>query len=445
MGDSPQGNTANLPDQERVWTKAMMVLAGQSAFAAINFFVVLLLNRLGSQVDAGRYLLAVGITMPLFRLASLQLITVQATDVLRLHRFAAYMRLRLVCLAIAAVATLIIAGLMRDDTVAMWVLLIFAASRSLEGISDACHGEMQRSHQMVRMGISLFIRSMLAMVGFACVFYFTSDLVLAMLSFIVAAGFILLHDLPQAIQLDHAHTPDKLKHPPHPEGKVEEARRLIHDAWPLGVTVGLISITAYLPLYFLEAFTGKEAVGKFGSMLMFIFGLGLLILAMGQALNPTLARLWQEGKTKALSQRLRQLLLLATGMGILGIALAALAGTNILRLAFGSGYEKMGTIFLILTVSGLFHLMGAAVTYGIFASRQFTRFILPYTVVLVLSAFAHGIWTTRFGLYGAAWVTLATNFLIALSLSLTCLYLLKRHTTMIADPLTNDASKRGQS
>ena len=147
-----------------VWT-----LAGNLVFAATQWAMLVVLARLGSPADVGRYTLGLAVTTPVFLLLSLQLRGAQATEPPDSpYRFGHYFTLRTLlaglALALCAGWALLSAGPQAQAGLAA-VTGWLALAKLFDGLSDVCYGHLQVGGRLTEVARSLMLRGTLSALG----------------------------------------------------------------------------------------------------------------------------------------------------------------------------------------------------------------------------------------------------------------------------------------
>ena len=117
-------------------------LAGNVIYAACQFGMLSVLAKLGSPLIVGQYALGLAITAPVFMLTNLQLRGVQATDARHEYGFADYFTLRLISTLLGTLVILVITALAHYDTTTKAVILLLAAAKAIETVSDVIAGSV---------------------------------------------------------------------------------------------------------------------------------------------------------------------------------------------------------------------------------------------------------------------------------------------------------------
>ncbi|MGY2895362.1 lipopolysaccharide biosynthesis protein [Deinococcus sp. UYEF24] len=384
-----------------LWT-----LSGNLVFAVTQWGVLVVLARLGSTADLGRYTLGLAITTPVFLLLSLQLRGAQATEPEgSLYRFGHYFTLRIV-LSLAALLICVLyafssgafgSGLPTVGPALAPVVIWLGLAKLFDSVSDVCYGHLQARQQLREVSQSLIARGVLSVLLLGVAFALTRQVAWAAAG--TALGYLVvlaLFDIPR--------TRRGTGHWWRPERAI--LLQLTRLTWPLGVAVGLIALNASLPRYFLGRERGLDAVGLFTAMSYVTVAGSMVITALGQAATTPLARLAEGLDLNPFRALLGRLLLFGTGLGVLGVVGAALLGRPLLGGLYGAGYAQDVPVFtLLMGAAGLSYVASFA-GFGMTALRQFRAQIPLFTVTSGVLLVACWLLIPTYGLMGAAWATL---------------------------------------
>jgi len=318
-------------------------LAGNVAYAACQWAMLVVLAKLGTPEKVGQFVLGLAVTAPVMLFSSLKLRSVQATDARGDFHFGDYFALRLLCtaLALAVVAVLALFGGYARETAL--VVLAVGTAKALESLSDILQGLFQQHERMDWIARSLALKGVLSLAALATVFYLTRSVVFASAAMAAAfAAVLALFDLPVSAKLlranaAHAHASDA-----HASGaRASLLRPRWHPATlkalfvltlPLGVAVAANSLGANIPRYFLASEGGERVVGIFGAIASPLAAGVLVINALGQSAAPRLAKYHAAGAAPAFDRTLRKLLLTGAALGALGLLFSLVAGRLVLQL-----------------------------------------------------------------------------------------------------------------
>jgi len=370
------------------WTSA-----GTLIYAALQWATLSLLAKLGSPAIVGQYAQGIAIATPVLMLAHLNLRAVIATDVRNQNPFLDYLSLRLLTTAagLGIIAFITLAGGYRAELA--WIILAVSAGQAIDGASDICYGWLQRRERMERIAISLIARGILATLAIGIGFALTGSLLLGVgVSLLARLAVLLGFDLRQV--------------PGNPAWRfgpsLRRQMRVLWIALPLGIVLMFNSLDANVPRYWIEHHQGERMLGIFSAIASLMTVGGTVVNALGQAATPRLAKLFSDGDRRAFRGLLARLLALGLGIGLAGIAVAAIGGRFILTLVYRPEYALHAGLLVAMMAAGAIGYLGSLLGYAITATRAF-RVQAPLYGVVAASAAAGSFWLIpRYGLLGGA-------------------------------------------
>ena len=157
--------------------------------------------------------------------------------------------------------------------------------------------------------------------------------------------------------------------------------------WGLNIVVGLagllVSLNLNLPRYFVEAQLGLELLGYFAA-LSYVLVAGLFVVnALGEASVSRLARLYRDGAGGAYLRLLLGIAGLGAACGLVGLALAWLAGAPLLRLLYAEDYAAYAGLFGMIMLAAPLRYAAGVLQFGLTAARHF-RLQFALQAVLVV-------------------------------------------------------------
>ncbi|GGL75102.1 hypothetical protein GCM10010840_11500 [Deinococcus aerolatus] len=374
-------------------------LAGNIVYAACQWGMLVLLARLASPDIVGQYSLALAVSAPIYMALNLQLRGVQATDAAQEFHFGDYLILRLIT---TVLALFVLAVLIKDYAAEVRLVIgLIGISKAFESISDVLYGRMQARERMDIIARSTLIKGPLSLLTLLLGFLWGG---LPGAAAALAIGWLLLllaYDLPNARRLSTAQDLQM--------GGTSVMWRLFKVALPLGVVMGLLSLSANIPRYEIESTLGTSALGVFSALAYLMVALGVVVSAVGQAASPRLARHAADDEISAFWQLLQRMLLGGLLIGLAGIVGAALFGQSILRLLYGAVYAQDLPLFIWLMVAAAVSYLAAFMGFGMTAARRFREQVPLFALMAGLLWLLSQWLVPEYGLVGAAWATLAAN------------------------------------
>lgn len=391
-------------------------MAGNGVSAATQWGTVVLLARLGSAAMLGQYALGLAICSPAFLLAGLSLRTVQATDVRGEFDFSDYLTLRLLSVAVAFLAVVLILGVanLREETTL--VVLAVAMTKSFESLSDICYGLRQQQERMDQIAKSMIGRGVISVLAAGALLYTGRGIVWSAfaLSTVAACG-ALFYDLRAGGTL------------PPLRWRTSNLWRMTRIALPLGVITMLVTLNTNMPRYFLGQARTEREIGIFAALSYIVFAANIVVMAFGQAASPKMARFHAFGNRTRLVTLGAKLVAIAAALGTAGIVMAKVGGGTLLGLLYGPEYAAQSRLFELLMWVGALTLVSSAMGYILASARCFAKQIPMFVAVTAVTAW--GCWRLipGQGLWGAAEAQL-WGVLLQIGLSAPLLVLVLLHT-----------------
>ena len=377
------------------------------------------LAKFGSAKMVGQFVLGLAIVEPVFTFANLQLRTVLATDAKGEYHFSHYLGLRI---ATSAVAFLLVIGITIVTGYRMETALVIAIVglvKTIDSISDLSYGLLQKHERMDRIAKSMVMKGSLGLAVMGCIIYFTSSLIWGTLGLALAGVFILVrYDVQNTAQvLETAAkkagvTDDNITSFAVGLRPLWQIRTLSQITWftlPLGLVVMLISLNNNVTRYFIERYLGVRELGIFGALAYVMLAGSTVVDALGQVSGPRLAKYYAMRNLVAFRKLLLSLVSIGAVLGGIGILVAASAGQLVLTLLYQSEYAKHLDVFFWLMVASGISYVASFLGYGVTATREFSRLVVPYTVLSAAAFFLSMIFIPTYGLVGAAWTSGAVS------------------------------------
>lgn len=122
------------------------------------------------------------------------------------------------------------------------------------------------------------------------------------------------------------------------EGETVGWRRLVSAALPVTASTGLMSLVASIPVWFLQAHTVPQEVGRFTAAAYLIVAANLLGASAQTILITTYRRLLAEEGSASLMRRMTRHTLLLAGISLPLVVVVVVLGDPFLRLIYGDGF-----------------------------------------------------------------------------------------------------------
>jgi len=372
-------------------------VAGNLVSAAAQWLVVVILARLGGASTVGAYTIALAIAGPVFLFANLHLRTVQATDVGSEFGFSSYFTLRALTSALCMLA--LVAGALLLPRSVGGLLIAIAATKACESGSEILYGRLQFEERMDRIGKSMILRSLCLALMMGGALQCGLGPIPGAWGGVAGAFLVFLYDrkslsvagiLPPGFSFDF-----------------RELVRLARLAAPLAVVLLFMSLNTNIPRYLLASLTSEREVGLFSALGYVALAANTLVMALGQASSPSLAKSYARLDTRRFSRDAAMLILLAVGLGSAGVLAALVYGERLVTFLYGPEFSSEQRAFRWLMLSGGLSYFAASLGYLLSSMRCFRQQVPLLAAATVTTAIC-GYWLipTR-GVYGAAMAQLA--------------------------------------
>jgi len=360
--------------------------------AASWFAMTIVLAKLGSPDDIGKFALGLATTAPIFMFAALRLRDVQATDAKHEFVFGDYFALRLTTTVLALLVVVGIVFAFGFHLEMALIILATSASKSIEAISDAFYGLFMKQERLDRSAKSLMLKGPLSLLGLGIGFYLTGSVFWGVMGLVIARAVIMLsYDIRNvSLSLDPA---SKLigkiipRRFPRPRWNAKTLSRLFWLSLPLGFVTMLISFNLNIPRYFIEGYMG-----------------------------PRLSKYYAAKNARAFRRLSLKLLGIGLLLGSAGVLVAYFAGKQILTLFYGPEYALAGLFTLLMLGAGIDYL-ATIVIFVITSTRSFKIQLPLHLITTSAVALACYFLIPSAGLMGAA-IALIIAYLVRLGGSL---------------------------
>jgi len=364
--------------------------------------MVVMMAKLTTVSEVGRYSLALAVCTPVTILAGLQLRAVQVTDARNEYHFGHYLALRMVLVLISVIAIASIAMASNYSLYDRGLIITVGISQAVLLVREAFLSFMQKHERMDYVASSQVIVGLFSLMALAVSLWVSGDILVAVLTVIVIRLFTLLFwDLPAAGRFQTKVLKQDSWKDLVPKW---EWKRLIQLTWlalPLGITTFIGSLNSNVPRYLIEKFLTRDELGYFAALAMLPLAGNIVVAAAGSVASPRLSRYYKDN-TYAYLKLLSKLVLVMLGLGGVGILVSWYFGKPILIFLFKPDYAAYHLLLLLLMIRISLAYVSSVLGVAITSARRFRIQVVLIGSVLIATTLGCWMLIPRYGLIGAA-------------------------------------------
>ena len=373
-------------------------ISGNVSVAAGQMALLLAFSRLGTLAELGLYTLALAVTAPIQIGFGMRLRSVRVVNAAR--------RLPLSVYVIASGATSLLAvglasllgAILMETSAERLLFVVVAVGKAVDSMIDLTYGELQRLDRFDWVAVSQVLRSVL-MVGpaVAALYWGTGAMGVALAVGVTSLAVLILWQAPLVRRLSREPHHD-LSGGPSARGVLE----VIRQAWPLGLSGGITSLTGTLPRIVAFATLGATAGGVLAMLTYPMSILTLLGNSLGQSVLGQMRTARAAADLPLLRRVVRRQQQVLWSAGVGGFLLLALAGDTILAVVLPSVEEDLTSTALLFLLAACVAASASISYYELTSTGTFTSHPVLSLGVLALAAPALLVGASLAGLNGIA-------------------------------------------
>ena len=269
---------------------------GNAFYALCGYLMLTILAKTSSVETVGLWGVAQAVTLPVATFFSLRLYNVNITDIRNEYQTGHYIAVRLLASLMSVIVAVLIGFIFYPVNVAM-VIAMMGISQSVAEVRLYFLSNMQKFERLSLSTVSQIYEGLLTLLLFGLLFLFSKNLSLAILGTIVSRFFVLLiYDMPVSAKVLSAHLETFTGYLPHWEWPL--LWKLFRLSAPLAVVAGITTVSQHIPRLVMDKTLGREAVGYFTALSLFLIAFTMINTALGSTSLPRLSRYFVEN-TKA--------------------------------------------------------------------------------------------------------------------------------------------------
>lgn len=372
--------------------------------ALCKFLILLVIVRLGTPEEVGKYNYALVITAPIFLFFSLKIRSIIVTnDQYKLNDFASTI-ISLNSILIIVVSILLW-FLSKEN---FGVILIISLIKFFENLKEIPYGVYQKEEKLKLMSYSMWIYNISSLILFSLIYLIFQNLNLALIASLFSCVISVLFIDKLIIKSNFGITFNFVL-------DYKKIKDIIILSIPLAFSSALGSLNTGIPRILLEKFFGQYTLGIF-STIAYILVIGSLFAnSISQVFLPKLRRLFKEKNKKEFEMLTKKMVSIGVLMGLIALLTSITIGKFILSLVFGSEYGANNIVLIILSLGLLFILSGVFLGTSIIATGNYNVNYKISVLLLVSVLLFSFILIPKYSLLGAALTITISQFVALIS------------------------------
>lgn len=393
-------------------------IVGSTASSFNSLFFVIAATRINGVEKAGVFSYAFATSCILFVLGSYIVRVFQVTDREGKCTDGDYVAHRIFTCVLMLFAAVLFVWIKGYDVYKTAVILLICGYKCAEAFSEVLYGIVQKQQLLYQVGISLFVKAVLSLLGFVVVDFITKNLPAACLTaFLANILFIAVYDIPNVRKAGFS-------------GLKFSGAKMLYLFRTGFFTFLLTILTTYLinaPRYAIDDLLNDSMQTVYGIIILPATIMALLGLYIIHPLITRIADCLEQRDYAALKRIVFLVVWMILLLGIAVFAVAFLLEEPVLSLIYGLDLKPYKTCMMIIIAGAIMYGVETAVSNILIAFRRtgIQAFIFAFTTVLatVLSYVV----VPRFEIYGASFVYLGTMTLLAIVLSIVLFFQMRRY------------------
>ena len=191
-------------------------------------------------------------------------------------------------------------------------------------------------------------------------------------------------------------------------------QEIIKKSWPIGLTIVFNLIYLRADTLILSLFKGQAEVGIYGATYKVIDVLITLPFIFAGIVLPIMTLGWQTSKERfnAIMQKAFDFMVILALPLVFG---AQFVAERIMTLVAGEDFAASGVILKILIAASSIIFVGTMFSHGVIALDKQKKIISAYIFTAITALAGYLIFIPKYSYYGAAWVTIYSELIIALA------------------------------
>lgn len=370
---------------------------GNGVYFASQWGLLAALAKLGNVNLVGHFSLASAIVSPIIIFSQMQLRQVAVTDTKDEYQYQDYFWCRAIATVMALGAVGITILILRYSWYMSLVMLYLTLGKGFESMSDIVYGKLQKFERMDYIAISMMVKGVSTLVLFSFLLWITKDMLWSLAGMVLIwAGVFFLYDFRISEHFSKTQKFDINK-------ITKTFKALSWLSLPLTINTVLVSVSSYMPRYFLEYTGGKEAVGLFSVASAPLVFITLFHNSLGQAVMHRASSSYQNGDYNKFIKLTLQITVILFLISFLFTSVFYIFGDRIITLLFSKQYIATVPVLVIMSFGVTINVFSVFGFMVIVSGRMFSMQMIGIIITVILQVPLCYFLTKGYGILGAGW------------------------------------------
>lgn len=393
-------------------------IIGASTNAFNSLFFTIVVTRIYGINDAGIFTYCFATACLLYMIGVYAGRTFQVTDISDKNSDTDYIYHRIITCVIMMIVTLMIAIIKGFEPYKFEIFVTLCLFKCIEAFAESIYAIVQKNKQLYKVGISMFIKAIVAFVIFTIINMITKNLLLACISIVIVnIVFLILYDFRNIKKIGIT--------------KTKISKESIITLFKIGFfTFALTFLGNYLinvSRYAIDDKLTDDMQTIFGIIIMPATLMGLL----GQyIIQPALIKISEYIKNREYNN-LKNIFIKLVGinfaLGTLILICACIFEVPILELIYGIELKPYFVEMIIIVIGSILYSLSTILSAILIAMRKTGTQTLMYFVTAIISTILAYILVVNIKIKGASITYFITMFIISTLFSLYTIYSLKKY------------------
>ncbi len=399
-----------------ILNRAKWLLGGNLIFSLSQWLIMIMIARLASKENLGQYALALAIVLPIYALTNLQLrpLFILDDNGNRKYNYSNFYYLRLLS-SFIGILICIIFGFYYNEI--LLILLIVAGIKFLESLSDIIYAFYNSKDKTYLISKSLLLKGMGGVL--ACF------LGLTYFNFNWAIFFILLNYFLIWYFLDNKFI---LKTKEISQKKLNF--KILNQAIPMGVTLGLVTLQSSIPRIFLNKYESTELVGILSVLSYFVVIGSIFINSICQYLSPKIVKFWIND-IKGFIKNYIFMQVISLLFGFFVLFFCYFFGNIILNLVYGEKFIEYEKELNLIMFSGVFLYLSTVNGFTLTSIGYIGKQVYIFSFIVLITLLSSYLLIPRLGIDGAIYSMVIAYFTQFIVTSIVIIYKLRCKTNSL--------------